>query len=82
MEKLTARPAERIGLTDRGRLAEGMKADIAIFDPAEFRETGTLDLPSKLAVGMEHVIINGQPVLRDGKMTGCRSGRVLRHGRR
>ena len=82
VEKLTARPAERMGLTDRGRLAEGMKADIAIFDPAEFRETGTLDLPSKLAVGMEHVIVNGQPVLRDGKMTGCRSGRVLRHGRR
>ena len=82
VEKLTARPAARIGLADRGRLAEGMKADIAIFDPDEFRETGTLDSPSKLAVGMDHVIVNGQPVLRDGKMTGCRSGRVLRFGRR
>ena len=82
VEKLTARPAERMGLTDRGRLAEGMKADIAIFDPAEFRETGTLESPSQLAVGMEHVIVNGQPVLRDGKMTGFRSGRVLRHERR
>ncbi len=82
VEKLTARPAERMGLTDRGRLAEGMKADIAIFDPAEFRETGTLESPSRLAVGMEHVIVNGQPALRDGKMTGCRSGRVLRFGRR
>ena len=82
IEKLTARPAERMGLTDRGRLAEGMKADIAIFDPAEFRETGTLESPSRLAVGMEHVIVNGQPVLRDGKMTGFRSGRVLRNGRR
>ena len=79
VEKLTARPAARIGLTDRGRLAEGLKADIAIFDPAEFRETGTLESPSRLAVGMEHVIVNGQAVLRDGKMTGCRSGRVLRH---
>lgn len=78
VEKLTSRPAARMGLTDRGRLAEGMKADIAIFDPSEFRETGTLDLPSKLAVGMHHVIVNGQPVLRDGKMTGRRSGRVLR----
>ena len=82
VEKLTSRPAERMGLTDRGRLAEGMKADIAIFDPNEFRETGTLDSPSKLAVGMYHVIVNGQPVLRDGVMTGCRSGRVLRFGRR
>ena len=82
VEKLTSRPAERMGLTDRGRLAEGMKADIAIFDPAEFRETGTLDSPSKLAVGMEHVIVNGQPVLRDGVMTGCRSGRVLRYGQK
>ena len=80
VEKLTARPAERMGLTDRGRLAEGLKADIAIFDPSEFGETGTLDSPSKLAVGMNHVIVNGQPVLRDGVMTGYRSGRVLRFG--
>ncbi|MYB50295.1 MAG: amidohydrolase family protein [Dehalococcoidia bacterium] len=80
VEKLTARPAKRMGLTDRGRLAEGMKADIAIFDPAEFRETGTVESPSRLAVGMDHVIVNGQPVLRDGNMTGCRSGRALRYG--
>ena len=78
IEKLTSRPATRMGLTDRGRLATGMKADIAVFDPDEFRETGTLEAPSQLALGMEHVIVNGQPVLRDGKMTGCRSGRVLR----
>lgn len=82
IEKLTAKPADRMGLTDRGRLAVGMKADIAIFDPAEFRETGTLESPSQLAVGMDHVIVNGQPVLRDGKMTGCRSGSVLRKRRR
>ena len=82
VEKLTARPAARMGLTDRGRLVDGMKADIAIFDPARFRDTGTLDSPSQLAVGMQHVIVNGQPVLRDGKMTGYRSGRVLRHRRR
>ena len=81
VEKLTSRPATRMGLTDRGRLAAGMKADIAIFDPTEFRETGTLESPSQLAIGMDHVIVNGQPVLRDGQMTGCRSGRVLRHGR-
>ena len=82
VEKLTSRPAERMGLADRGRLAEGMKADVAIFNPAEFRETGTLDSPSKLAVGMEHVIVNGQPVLRDGVMTGLRSGRPLRYGQK
>lgn len=82
VEKLTARPAARMGLTDRGRLSQGMKADIAIFNPDEFREIGTLESPSRLAAGMEHVIVNGQPVLRDGTMTGCRSGRVLRNGRR
>ena len=82
VEKLTARPAERMGLTDRGRLAVGMKADIAIFDPNKFRDTGTLDSPSKLAVGMNHVIVNGQPVLRDGVMTGLRSGRPLRYGQK
>ena len=54
-----------------------MKADIAIFNPDEFRETGTLYSPSQLAIGMEHVIVNGQPVLRDGVMTGLRSGRPI-----
>ena len=82
VEKLTSLPAARMGLTDRGRLAEGMKADIAIFDPNEFRETGTLESPSRLATGMEHVIVNGQPVLRDGVMTGLRSGRPLRYGQK
>ena len=81
VEKLTAKPAERMGLADRGILAEGKKADIAVFDPVEFRETGTLESPSQLAMGMHHVIVNGQAVLRDGKMSGNRSGRVLRRQR-
>ena len=81
VEKLTAKPAERMGLADRGILAEGKKADIAVFDPVEFRETGTLESPSQLAMGMQHVIVNGQAVLRDGNMTGHRSGRVLRKRR-
>lgn len=80
VEKLTSKPAERIGLTDRGRLAEGMRADIVVFDQNSFREMGTLESPSQLAVGMEHVIVNGEPTLRNGQTTGYRSGRVLRKG--
>jgi len=78
VQKLTTKPAARMGLTDRGRLAVGMKADVAVFDPDRFRETGTLESPSQLATGMEHVIVNGEPTLRNGQATGNRSGHVLR----
>jgi N-acyl-D-amino-acid deacylase len=78
VHRLTGQPAEILGLRDRGRLAEGMRADVAIFDGAAFAETGTTFEPNRLAVGMQHVIINGVATLRDGRLTGERSGEVLR----
>ena len=59
MHKLTAAPAARIGLTDRGTLAPGKAADIVVFDPAAYREAGTLDDPNHLAQGVRHVLVNG-----------------------
>jgi N-acyl-D-amino-acid deacylase len=71
-------PAERIGLSDRGVLREGARADVAVFDPGAFAERGTVFEPNLLADGMRHVLVNGAPTLRDGELTGERAGMVLR----
>jgi len=78
VHRLTGQPAERIGLTDRGVLREGARADVVVFDPAAFAECGTTYEPNLLAEGMRHVIVNGVPSLRDGQLTGDRAGMVLR----
>ena len=78
VRKLSRLPADRLGLSDRGRIVEGAKADIIVFDPATFREHGTLEAPSQLAQGMSHVIVNGVSTLKHGSMTGNRNGRVIR----
>ena len=75
--KLTAQPAGRIGLADRGRLLKDKQADIVVFDPDEFSDRGTLDEPNRPAVGVRHVLVNGGLTVLDGKETGSRSGRVL-----
>jgi N-acyl-D-amino-acid deacylase len=76
--RLTGRPAERIGLRDRGVLREGARADVVVFDPQGFAERGTIFAPNQLAHGMRHVLVNGVPTLRDGQLTGKRAGVVLR----
>ncbi len=78
VHRLTGQPAERIGLTDRGVLREGARADVAVFDPGAFAERGTVYEPNLLAEGMRHVLVNGVPTLRDGRPTGERAGQVLR----
>ena len=69
--------AARIGLTDRGVLKPGMKADITMFDPARVRDTATFEKPHQYAEGFSHVIVNGQVVFENGAMTAARPGRVL-----
>jgi N-acyl-D-amino-acid deacylase len=78
VHRLTGQPAERIGLSDRGVLRQGARADVAVFDPAAFAERGTVYEPNMLAAGMRHVLVNGVPTLRDGVLTGERAGLVLR----
>ena len=78
IRKLAALPAENLGLTDRGRLAEGFLADIAIFDPATIRDNATFAEPHQYATGMRHVFVNGVRVLADGEPTGETPGRVVR----
>jgi N-acyl-D-aspartate/D-glutamate deacylase len=78
IRRLTTLPASRLGLRDRGAIRTDMAADIAVFDPDDFRAQGTLDQPNLPAVGMRHVIVNGAIAFRDGKPTGARAGRALR----
>jgi N-acyl-D-amino-acid deacylase len=79
IRRLTSMPADRIGLKGRGRLEPGAWADLSIFDANTFGETGSLTEPNRLAVGMEYVFVNGVTALEGGKLTGARSGAVLRH---
>ena len=78
VHRLSGLPAERLGLRDRGQLRPGAFADIAVFDPAVFRQKATRFEPNVLAEGMEHVLVNGKPVMRSGSLSGTRPGRVLR----
>ena len=77
VRKMSSYPAARIGLTDRGVLKPGMKADIAVFDPATVRDAATFEKPHQYALGFPYVIVNGQIVYESGAMTAARPGRVL-----
>jgi N-acyl-D-aspartate/D-glutamate deacylase len=73
----SAVPAARAGRHDRGVLKTGMYADIVLFDPAKVRDRADFKSPHQSAEGFLHVIVNGQTVILDGKLTGARPGRVL-----
>ena len=77
IRKMTSFPAQRIGLTDRGVLREGMKGDLVIFDPKTVRDVATFERPHQYAEGVIAVVINGQIAFEDGKMTTARPGRIL-----
>jgi N-acyl-D-amino-acid deacylase len=77
VQKMSAFPAQRLGLADRGVLRQGLKADVAVFDPARVRDTATFEKPHSYAEGVTHVLVNGQVVFEHGAMTAARPGRVL-----
>jgi len=77
IRKFSALPAQREHLADRGVLKKGMWADIVIFDPARVRDLATYARPQQLSVGMDYVLVNGVPVIADGKMTNALPGKVI-----
>lgn len=77
VRKMSSLPAQRLGLTDRGLLRPGLKADIVVFDAERVRDRATFADPHQYAEGFSYVIVNGTLVLDDGKMTDARSGQVL-----
>ncbi len=78
IRKFSALPAQRMRLTDRGVLKQGMWADVVVFDPETVRDLATFDDPNRLSEGMEYVLVNGVPVIEGGRMTGALPGKVLR----
>jgi dihydroorotase/N-acyl-D-amino-acid deacylase len=78
IRKFTSLPAQRMRLGDRGVLKVGMWADVVVFDPARVRDRATFAEPNQLSEGMQWVLVNGIPVIADGKATGTLPGRVLR----
>lgn len=78
IRKMTSASAEQIGQHERGRIAEGMYADITVFDFERIQDKATYVDPHQYSVGIRHVLVNGVPVIRNGSLTGVRPGRVLK----
>jgi len=77
VRRLSALPATNLGLDHRGFIQEGMFADVVVFDPATVSDRATFTDPRQYAVGMKHVFVNGQQVLKNGEHTGAKPGRAL-----
>ncbi|HEV2748205.1 MAG TPA: D-aminoacylase [Allosphingosinicella sp.] len=78
IRRLTSLPAAQLKLRGRGRLAPGYFADLVVFDPSTIADRATFKEPHRYAVGVRHVLVNGVPVLADGRHTGATPGRVVR----
>jgi N-acyl-D-amino-acid deacylase len=81
VRKMTSFPAQRLGLSDRGLLRDGMRADLVVFDPSSVAAPATRSEPKQYPAGIDYVIVNGEVVVEGGRHTGARPGRALRHGR-
>jgi dihydroorotase/N-acyl-D-amino-acid deacylase len=77
VRKFSALPAQKLRLTDRGVIKQGMWADLVIFDPATVTDLATFERPNQLSRGMDYVLVNGVPVIVGGRMTQALPGRVL-----
>ena len=78
VRRMSGATAARLKIRDRGLLREGMFADVVIFDAATIQDVATFEKPHQLSIGVQHVFVNGQPVVTDGKHTGATPGRALR----
>jgi N-acyl-D-amino-acid deacylase len=76
--KMTGRSAALLGLRTRGTLERGKKADLLVLDPETIQDRATPTEPHALATGITHVLVNGQIVLDDGRMTTVRPGQAVR----
>ncbi len=78
IRKMTAAPAQRLGLTDRGRLAEGAYADVVVFDPEQIADLATYSDPYRLPRGIRYVYVNGTLAVSEGEFHKTLAGKVLR----
>ncbi|WP_334183979.1 N-acyl-D-amino-acid deacylase family protein [Novosphingobium sp.] len=80
VRKMTGWPAQRMGLSDRGLIRDGMRADLVILDYAALDDVATWDKPTASPTGIDTVVVNGVVTIENGRHTGARAGTVLRHG--
>ena len=78
IRKSTSAVALRLGISDRGLIREGFFADLVVFDPMTVRDRASYVAPHVVAAGIPFVIVNGVEVVREGKHTGAKPGRVVR----
>ncbi len=78
IRKMTSLPARRLGLADRGVIAEGKQADLVVFNPQTVSEGNSMQAPKRPPVGIEYVFVNGKPAVEGGKRTSAVAGKVLR----
>jgi N-acyl-D-aspartate/D-glutamate deacylase len=77
IRKMTSLNADKLGVADRGRLRPGLRADLAVFDPARVIDTATFERPHQYPLGIEYVIVNGEVTVERGAHTGARAGQVI-----
>jgi N-acyl-D-amino-acid deacylase len=77
VRKMSALPADRLGLTDRGRIKKDLAADIVIFNPETVIDKATYTQPHQFPEGITYVIVNGKIVVKDGIHTGTKPGKAL-----
>jgi N-acyl-D-amino-acid deacylase len=78
VRKMSSLPASVLGVEDRGRIAPGMKADLVVFDPDTVIDRATVQEPTAAPLGIPYVVVNGELVVDEGRLTDARPGRVLR----
>jgi N-acyl-D-amino-acid deacylase len=78
IHRLSWLPATNLGIRGRGALRPGYYGDVVVFNPATIQDHATYEKPDQLATGVSDVFVNGVQVLKDGKHTGAKPGRVVR----
>ncbi len=77
IHKMTGKPAQVFHIENRGRLQVGYFADVVVFDPEQILDTATAENPYQYPIGINDVVVNGEPILLSGRASGMRSGRIL-----
>ena len=78
VRKMTSLPAQTFGICDRGTLGRGKWADIVVFDEEQVNDA-PFEMPKQYPKGIQHVMVNGQWVIKNHVFTGTLPGKVLRH---
>jgi len=78
IRRMTSLPARTFGFRDRGQVREGLAADLLIFDPAKIEDKATFPKPHQYTEGFDFVLVNGMPIVEDGKLNDTRPGKILR----